>query len=579
MRAALPLLTCALLAPSLASAQATITVTADRARIEPLGVVTVRVEAAGGNVQAPDLESAGWRLVGRSQSVSSFNGRAMTQLTLRLQAMREGQLVIGGFRVQATGGVYQSKPITVTVADGGGVDPSGGGGNADQPGPGGQAARDKHAWVQWGVDRDEVWLGEEVRARLYVFVDPRIRLSNVDTSDLDLKGWWTEHTGQRRRAQRQMEVDGVTYTRIELGYYHLFALRAGELELPPVTVKLRQSRGFFDDGNGARATRTAEPLTITVKALPSDKRPPGFGGPAVGAVKLTVGVDRQRINGDEGVYLTVRTGIRGGRIEATPEVSLPPLPGFKVFPPTTDAKSEVTRGQTRGNRTQRWLLRPKKGGRLTIPALRLPYFDPAKGRYEVASSAPIRVTVRGAPEAVAKGGKQAGSGASASDGPALRTIRKDADLGANDRPLHSTFWFLLALCLPPLGLVGLVARDRALAHIGATAGGRAARRAQSVATADLARIPRDPASAYTAIARVLVAYLDARFEQTFRGLTHGQLGAALAARGVGEDTVRALVTELENCDFARFAPSADAGAVEAAVERSQALVTRIEASV
>ncbi len=560
------------LAPSVAGAQQTLRVTVDTEKVEALGVVTVRVDAAGGNVQAPDLESAGWRLVGRNTTQSNFNGRAMTRLTLRLQAMREGKLVIGRFRVQASGGVYQSKPITVTVGGGGGGGTPAG--NASTP-PG-DAPRDEHAWAQWGVDRDKVWLGEELRARLYLFVDPRIRLSNVDTSDLDLKGWWTEHTGQRRRARRQVTVGGHAFTRIELGYYHLFALRAGELELPPVTVKLRQSRGFFDDGNGTRAKRTAEPLPITVRPLPKEKRPPGFAGPAVGAVKLTVGVDRRRINADEGVYLTVRTGIRGGRIEATPEVALPPLPGFKVFPPTRDTKSEMTRGQIRGHRTQRWLLRPKKGGRVTIPALRLPFFNAAKGVYEVARSAPIRITVRGKPGAAAKTAKQGGAGASATKGPALRTIRKDADLGAKDRPLHASFWFLLALCLPPLGLVGLVARDRALAHLGATAGGRAARKAGAVATADLTKVQRDPATAYSDIARVLVAYLDARFEQTFRGLTHGQLGEALAARGVDESTVRDLVEELENCDFARYAPAADAGAVDAAIERSCALVARIE---
>ncbi len=558
-----------LLLPFAVHAQS-VRVTVDRDEVAVLDVVTLRVDASGGNVEAPDLEAAGWRLVGRNQGVSMVNGRVSSQLTLRLQALRAGNLKIDAFRVRANGGIYKSKPIAVKVRDdGGGASTAGAKPSA--------AARDEHAWVEWDVDRPTVWLGEEVRARLYLFIDPRVRLSNVDTSDLDLKGWWTEHSGQRRRAQRQVQIEDVAYNRLELGFYHLFPLRAGKLDLPAVTVSLRQSRGFFDDSRGSRAKRTAEPLTVTVRALPTERRPPGFAGPAVGDITLRAAVDRRRINADEGVQLTVETRIRGGRIEATPEVALPPIPGFKVFPPTADSKSEVKNGQTRGFRRQRWLLRPKKGGQLTIPALRLPYFHPSKGRYETARSGPIRITVRGRPDAV-ESGRDRKKARKASKGPALHTVRKDVDLDARDRPFHATVWFWLALFLPPLGFLALVARDGALAHLGATAGERAARKAAAVATAELGHVPRDPETAYGAIARALLTFLEARFGQSFRGLTHAQLGCALEENGVEASTVGDLVAELENCDFARFAPSADAGAVDAAVERASALVQRIEAS-
>ena len=562
------LLTLCLVSPALG--QQLVTAQVDRDQIELREVVTLRVNASGGNVQAPDLEAAGWRLVGQTKGVSNVNGRVTSLLTLQLQAVRAGNLVIGPFRVRTNRATYESKPIVVQVSaeetpNSGG----GGGGSGSAPG----APRDKHAWVEWDVDRAQVWMGEEVRARLYLFVHPQVRLSNVDTSDLDLKGWWTEHTGQRRRSNREVRVGGDPYTRIELGFYHLFALRPGALELPAVTVKLRQARGFFDEQRGGAATRTAEPLPIIVKPLPKPL-PPGFAGPTVGAVKLTATVDRSRINADEGVQLTVETRVRGGRVEAAPEIALPPMPGFRVFPPSAETNSQVQRGQTRGFRRQRWLLRPKKGGRSTIPSLRLPFFDPARGKFETARTAPIHITVRGKPSADGATAKKATT--VAKDAPALRTIRKDVDLGTRDRPSHLSAWFLLALLLPPLGFIGLVARDRALLHLGATAGGRNARKAGSVALGELSKVPRDPQVAYAEIARTLLVFLEARFEHTFRGLTHGQLGDVLRAREVDPGTVRDLVAELENCDFARFAPAADAGAVDAAVARAVALVKRVE---
>jgi hypothetical protein len=60
-------------------------------------------------------------------------------------------------------------------------------------------------------------------------------------------------------------------------------------------------------------------------------------------------------------------------------------------------------------------------------------------------------------------------------------------------------------------------------------------------------------------------------------MTREQLRAYLGARGFPEETVDALARELENCDFARFAPSASGpGEMRAALRRVRALLTAIE---
>ena len=87
------------------------------------------------------------------------------------------------------------------------------------------------------------------------------------------------------------------------------------------------------------------------------------------------------------------------------------------------------------------------------------------------------------------------------------------------------------------------------------------------------------ALAYGAVANALVAYLEARFQQAFKGLTHPQLAQALRERGVPDAAVGALVSELENCDFARFAPAAAGGSVAEAAARAEAIVGQIEGAV
>jgi hypothetical protein len=56
-----------------------------------------------------------------------------------------------------------------------------------------------------------------------------------------------------------------------------------------------------------------------------------------------------------------------------------------------------------------------------------------------------------------------------------------------------------------------------------------------------------------------------------------ELQPFLLQRGVPEETVRAVIGELENCDFARFAPAAQGrDEMRAAVKRVRELLLAIE---
>ena len=60
-------------------------------------------------------------------------------------------------------------------------------------------------------------------------------------------------------------------------------------------------------------------------------------------------------------------------------------------------------------------------------------------------------------------------------------------------------------------------------------------------------------------------------------LTLGELREHLVKHGFDKETAEAVVKELENCDFARFAPSASgSGEMRAALRRVRALLSAIE---
>jgi hypothetical protein len=61
-------------------------------------------------------------------------------------------------------------------------------------------------------------------------------------------------------------------------------------------------------------------------------------------------------------------------------------------------------------------------------------------------------------------------------------------------------------------------------------------------------------------------------------MVNEQMRGALIAVGYSPELVERLVVELENCDFARFAPGADADdKMTAALERSAVILNEMEA--
>lgn len=556
------------LLPAAALAKGSLNVRADKAEIALGDLVTLTIRASTDSGARGQLELAApplddWNLVGQSEStrVDGFRGTRTTSITLQLQPKKAGRLGIGAFTLKLPDGPLKSEPISITVRDGGVAPPTAPAAPGRTPGaPAGQgeggtssAVPDEVVFLRWEVDRDSVWLGQQIDARLYIYVREGIGIRDFKPGEIDLTGFWNEqHPQQRRRRTRRMTLGGLRFERQEVAHYTLFPLRAGDRALPEVGAEMvvRQMRAF--GGPRSIVNRVAAAVPITVKSLPKNA-PKGFGGPAVGDTRLSASVDQRRIDASQGVQLTVVTRSEG-LVQNVPPVQLPPLNDFKVFPAATDTRSERRSGKMNGVRRQSWLLRPNRGGRLVIPSLELPYFDPDGGAYRTARTTPIAVQVQGEP------GVEQPEDAPIERGPALRDIHPEVDLQASAETGLGP-WFWAALFGAPLLFGLLLGGERMRERRDATAGSRAARTAARDARLALERLVEKGGEAragYSAVARIIVDYLETRFGAAFNGLTRDGMTAALAERGIKRAAIDGLLEELDACDFARFAPAADA---------------------
>lgn len=219
----------------------------------------------------------------------------------------------------------------------------------------------------------------------------------------------------------------------------LFPLRPGRLSIPSATLRCTVLNG----SERHDVTAPVPSVSLEVKPLPEAGRPPEFSG-VVGRVEILATLGQRRVRLGEAVPLTVTVrGVANVWRARTPLPEALEEARIDVFqaPP----KLSLDPGARLSARLSlRFDLVPHERGRVQIPSISLPYFDPELGRYALAETGPLEVEV--APRASARGR----AGVSTSDSNAGRGTPREGrsppdETGAQRSRLG---WVIAALLLP-----------------------------------------------------------------------------------------------------------------------------------
>ncbi|MCX7966914.1 MAG: BatD family protein [Armatimonadetes bacterium] len=228
------------------------------------------------------------------------------------------------------------------------------------------------------VDITQAYVGEQV-----VYTFQFSALANVDFAQQpsyeapSAEGFWVEEFPKIARSyQSGYEVQMVRMA--------LFPLQAGNLKIGRSKVIVRLYGSSLAD---EYQTGT---LQVKVKPLPQPS-PEGFQN-LVGQVIASVTVEPETVG--VGETLSVKLRVEGTanlrNLEQPPTLSLPEafvgLPREQLNTTERDGKLWFIRDFI-------WRIVPRKEGQLTIPAFRIPYFDPQAQKYKFASTKPITVRV------------------------------------------------------------------------------------------------------------------------------------------------------------------------------------------
>jgi hypothetical protein len=408
-----------------------------------------------------------------------------------------------------------------------------------------EPAPDARAFLRAIVDKTSAVVGEQITARYYVYCAAPCSVTGPKEPDFVSFRRVDLERGEPDEPQGTARVHGESYLVKLIGRTALFPLATGDLQVGAMERSVA-GRRFPPYGE----LRTSNSPTVHVTEPPLAGRPPGYAIGDVGSFSITAGVQPQKV--DVGGSVAVMVRVTGTGL-VPDSLRVPERSGVEWLDPVKKERTDVQAGKVVGTRTFDYVVRLKNSGMIDLGAIELPYWDPAKKKYEVAKAAAGEVEVA----------HVAGSGAEVDDKPIdepLSTLplpRKE--LGAfhdeaRTAPLAgSRFWSLVVA--PPLGLALLAAADRARREIerrrreGAASPRTAAERALEQANAAIS--PRDVAAA---VERATHASVEAAFSVKSRGLLLGELGPALERAGASADEAARVAALLAACDGVRFVP-------------------------
>lgn len=439
----------ALVFAQLAAGSVSVTAQAPRAAAACEAFAVVVTARATGHV-APVISPpsfAPFQLIRRtSRPVVSFTtgGDPSIEVEHRyvLTTERTGTFTLAPFVAELAGVAARSRPVSITVQS----TPT-----AGVPPIIARAPLDASRSVSFhaAATPDTVFVGEQVQYEVAVFLSEAVRERMRRSPTFyppDIPGMLAYELppAQGEPPRRQVGgrcFDALVYQRA------VFPLQPGRTVIPPaqLTYALPLGPGIFSREE-SHELRTSS-VSVVAMEPPVEGRPEGYLG-AVGELAVRSSLDAARGRAGDPVTLTVRVAGEGN-VKLLPRPRLL-LPWASVVPHGERVTVDSTSVRVRGAKEFDWLVTPRVSGRIVLPPVEYPYFNPASRRYVLARSDPLQLDVEAAPLV------RVDTAATIARLPLRTTYR--GPLG-RPFPAHPGVW-LLAMAAPLPAFVGAMGRRR-----------------------------------------------------------------------------------------------------------------------
>lgn len=538
-----------------------------------------------------------------STSMQMINGKmsrsSSYSYTYYLQADRQGDFTIPAATATINGKTVKTSSANIHVGAGSAAQSAASAGTGRQSTAQSNSSFNKNDFfVRAEVSKTDPYVEEEVIVRYKLYVPAGVRFQANIKKMPSYTGLWSYDLGDRN-AERQPyreTYNGKAYAVVDLLSVAVYPQKAGTLTITPLEVEMvaqivvQQQRSndpwadFFGMFSGQSVQNinlnpASKPVSIHAKALPSAGRPADFSG-LVGHFSIASKLSRAELKANDATNLSITLSGKGNLQHAeAPRLSFPSDIETQE-PSVTDKISTPEKGGVSGSRVFEYVLIPREAGEYSIPQASFSYFDPTSRKYVTVHTPEYQLNV-------AKGDRSAEQTMTASRkkdvkvvGSDIRFIHTGASLHQGQRTffLMPSYWLLL--CLPVLLfvlfllLLGKRMRDHEnMVMLKDKKASKVARKRLKNAERFLKN--HDDVHFYEEISQVLWGYVSDKFHLPLGQLSMDTARQKLSEHRMPEERIDEFLETLNQCEYVRFAPSADT-TPEKMYEKTFAFLTRME---
>ncbi len=519
---------------------------------------------------------------GPNQSVSNswVNGvRSFSKsYTYFLSPKRKGELKIGQAIIEIEGEVYKTSPKTVEVTEA--VS------SPNSPESQADAIADENLHLVAEISKSTPYLNEAITVIYKLYFSSEISISNVNEVETPkYSDFWSHQIAIPKLEIKRGNFKGQPYNYVTWRKTVLYPQKVGKLSIAPLSLNVSvdvptNRRDFFGRTEYQKAPKiiTAGRRTINVKALPEENKPSSFNG-AVGDFKLDVSFNKFQLKSSESFQTSIKVEGRGNlSLFRLPKLSVPS--SLELYEPEHKENIKTNLLGMQGTLEDIYTIVPQFQGNYPIPPVRFSYFDPVKERYYTLDSKETLIDVIEGPKTSNSSQPNAASTQNKINNESyFNFIKLDEKLSSTSTSsfyLSNTFWIILILPVFAFCLFLLILRrkenyvtDPLTARQKRT--NKLARKYLSSAKKAIG----DQESFYDALERAMHNYLKAKLAIETVEFSKDYIYELLIKKGASKDSVSDFITILNNCEVARYAPSAD-GSMQSDYDKATDMITTID---
>jgi hypothetical protein len=512
-----------------------------------------------------------------------------------LAAQKEGTFTIPEVSFMVDGQQIKSNTVTVKVS-----------GKAPQQTQQTQQAQNNHqsvsaspnfdkndVFIRGEVSKSTPYVGEQVTVSYKLYIGGSVTGGfNVNNADMPTQAdLWSYMLGDpKQNTPPTIEmVEGKRYSVYLIRRNALFPQRAGKINISPLSMDitvgvhyLRQVGWMrFQDVQEHDLKIKSNAITLNVKELPQAGQPDDFEGIS-GNYKMTSSLSRKALKANEATNFVITiSGVGNIQHLSNPVINFPS--DFDVSDPRITDNINTQGTTVSGSRTFEYVIIPRNEGKFTISPVSYSYFDLHSSTYKTLATEAYELDV-------AHNDTQFSSHTGGINQKDIKILDKDiryikngkSGLHLKDWEFFGTAWYWLLLFMPLLLLLLFILIWRKEIEKRKDIAVRKNRKANKTALKRLKNAKKlleasKKEDFYVEISKALWGYMSDKFHIPLGQLSTETVEVRLLDKGVPQEQIGEFINTLNQCEFARFAPTGDSIQImQDMYEKALIFITKIE---